>query len=98
MGGTLSGWAAVITGTLDLITVQKEKENVMMKALVHGGINTTVLLGYSLLAYNAYRHYPAMSIDSPVILINKAILVSILIVGNYLGANLILKHKIAVEK
>jgi uncharacterized membrane protein len=98
LGGTVIGWLAVMTGTMDLLLVMKENAAALNKALVHGGINTVVILGYSLVAYKAYLHYPEMKIDSMGMLVTKGILLAVLVVGNYLGANLILKHKIAVAK
>ena len=98
LGGTVIGWLAVMTGTMDLLLVMKDNKTVLGKSLVHGGVNTAVMLGYSLVAYQAYLHYPELKTDTMANLVTKGILLAVLVVGNYLGANLILKHKIAVAK
>src|SRR5688572_11723799 len=43
MAGTVLGWLAVVSGTFDLLTVMKENENALKSALIHGGINGSVL-------------------------------------------------------
>lgn len=98
LGGTAIGWLAVMTGTMDLLPVIRDNNTALMKALVHGGINSIVLIGYSLVAYKAYIHYPEFTQETIGSLVVKGLLLSVLVVGNYLGANLILKHKIAVAK
>jgi uncharacterized membrane protein len=97
-GGTALGWLAVMTGMLDLVFVIKDNANVLKKTLIHGGINTTVLLGYSLVAYKAYIHYPHMDSGTVSSLVVKGVLLTALVVGNFMGGSLILKEKIAVAK
>lgn len=97
-GGVGLGILAVITGTIDLANQVKEKPNAVTKIILHGGINLSVLMGYIVLAYIAYQHYPHLQADSLPKLIFKGSLVTFLIVGNYLGGNLVLKEKIGVEK
>jgi uncharacterized membrane protein len=98
MGGVIVGWVAVITGALDLLRVMRENTGAMNSALIHGGINTTVLLGYTLFAYYYYLHPEQVHSISTANLVTKGALVFILMAGNYIGGNLILKHKVAVEK
>lgn len=97
-GGAVLGWCAVLAGLFDLQHVMERHPNAMKKALVHGGINTTVLIAYSVLAGVAFKKYPEISTGSAGLLITKALLVAVLIVGNYLGGNLILKEKIGVKE
>jgi uncharacterized membrane protein len=96
--GVILGWLAFITGCLDLITVMKENNSALKSALIHGGINTTILIGYSLLAYKYYLHPSDIHSIGTGGLIFRGILVATLLGGNYIGANLVLKHRIAVEK
>ncbi len=61
----------------------------MAAALVHGGINLTAILVFSVFAYKEWNLYP--QIEKPTITIIAAKLISVLFifVGNYLGGKLI---------
>jgi uncharacterized membrane protein len=98
MGGVIVGWLALITGALDLIAVMNQNPQALKSALIHGGINSVMLLGYSFFAYYYYLHPENIHTISTGTLVTKAVLVFILLVGNYIGGNLILKHKVAVAK
>src|SRR6476620_11479925 len=54
-GGVMLGWLAVIFGVFDLLNVFKNKPAAMKKALWHGGINSTVVLAYTILAFLQYK-------------------------------------------
>lgn len=95
--GTIVGWLAVVTGAFDLIGIFEKKPGAMKKALVHGGINSTVVIIYSVLAFIQYKHYPALLPDNVLMLILKAGTIAFMIAGNFIGGSLILKHKVAVE-
>jgi uncharacterized membrane protein len=97
LGGVLMGWVAVIFGLFDLALIPSKKGIVMKKALIHGGINTTVLLGYSLIAYRGYREFPYVAAATLTLLLIKAVLLTLMIVANFIGASLILKYQVAVE-
>lgn len=97
-GAVTTGWLSVITGALDMISIPSTNNEVLKKALVHGGINATIIIVYTVIAYSAYKHLPVLpSISMPVLVI-KGFLVTCMIVGNYLGGSLVLKHKIGVEE
>jgi uncharacterized membrane protein len=98
IGGTFLACLAVITGTFDLIGVTQHKPEAVKKALVHGGINTCVLIGYSVLCYIAFQKYPDLAPDGMSNLLIKSFLVLFMFAGNYLGGSLILKDKVGVEK
>lgn len=97
-GGVLCGWLAVVAGAFDLVPLVKEKPGSLNKALIHGSINTTVLLGFTVTAYISYRHFPELYPDSTLKLAIKAGLVFLLGVGNFLGGSLILQDKVAVKE
>lgn len=97
VGGVLFGFAAMATGAYDLIAVAEEKR-VLKKALIHGGINATVVIAYSIPAYRAYQAYPSLEPDTIALLVVKAALVTFMIVGNYLGGSLVLRHGVGTEK
>ena len=89
--GLLSG----ITGLIDLVMI-KEK-TAMGAALIHGGINLTAILVFSVFAYRSWNLYPQIQMPAVTVLIVKMVTVIFLFVGNYLGGRLILKHHIAIE-
>lgn len=98
MGGVALGVIAIIAGAFDLIAVAKDKPTAVKKVLIHGAINTSVIIAYSLLAYIAFKQYPHLETDSLSKIIFKGGLVTFMIVGNYIGGSLILKNKIGIEK
>jgi uncharacterized membrane protein len=96
-GAVVFGGLAIITGTFDLIGLVDNKPLALKKALVHGGINATVIITYSILAFRAWKEFPALTQDGVGVLIFKACLITFMIVGNYLGGSLILKHRVGLE-
>ncbi|WP_423145988.1 DUF2231 domain-containing protein [Rubrolithibacter danxiaensis] len=97
-GGVLAGFFAIITGAADLIHVSEQKSAVVKKVLIHGSINTLVVMGYSVLAFISIKNYPALVSDTVPEIIIKGFLVTFMIAGNYIGGNLILKDRIGLEK
>ncbi len=97
-GAVIFGCMAIITGAFDLIGLVDDKPLALKKALIHGGINTTVIIAYSVLAFRAWKQFPDLVQDGVVVLAIKACLITFMIVGNYLGGSLILKHKVGLEK
>ena len=95
--GVLGGWLAVLTGVMDMLTVAKNNPRSLNKTLVHGGINSTVLIVYTVLVFLSFKHYPNLFNDSILKLTIKGILIAFLFVGNYFGGSLILKDKIGLE-
>jgi len=96
-GGVVLGWMAVIAGAFDLKKVSESNPAVLTKAVVHGSINASMLIAYTVIFFSSYKVYPALMPDSISVTIVKAFLVLTLIIGNFLGGSLILKHKVAVE-
>lgn len=96
-GAVLFGGLAIITGTFDLLGLVENKPIALKKALIHGGINATVIIAYSILAFHAWKQFPALDGDTLGVLILKACLITFMIVGNYLGGSLILKHRVGLE-
>ena len=95
--GSILGWLAIITGAMDLLKLFPDRTKVMNKTLIHGSINTTVVLVYSVFAWIGFTKYPQLPEASLVVLISKAWLVAFMLVGNYLGGSLVLKDKIGVD-
>ena len=97
LGGVVLGALAIITGAFDLIGVAESKPLSLRKALIHGGINSTVIIAYSVIVFRAWKTYPDLVQDSIPLLIVKAALVTFMLAGNYFGGSLVLKDKIGVE-
>ncbi|MEO6735929.1 MAG: DUF2231 domain-containing protein [Ginsengibacter sp.] len=97
-GAVIAGWAAALFGILDILKIPTHKTDAMQKALIHGGINVSVIIVYTVLAYSAFKKYPTLPDASLSLLIAKAFLVSFMIIGNYIGGSLILKYKISIEE
>lgn len=96
--GAVAGWAAVLTGALDLVRVYQKNPAAVRTAIVHAGLNSCVIIVYTVLAYARYKSYPENEPDDAGILVLKALLISLLGAGNYFGGRLILKYRVAVEE
>ena len=96
-GGVGLGALAIITGAFDLIGIAENKPLSLKKALIHGGINSTVIIAYSVLLFGSYKDYPDLSTDSIAMLTVKGSFVTFMILGNYIGGSLILKDGVGLE-
>lgn len=98
VGAVFLGWAAVITGTIDLITWKsndkKEDQEVLMKGVIHGALQITVIMIYSGLTFLQWQDYPYLEVPVKVVVVTKAILIAGMFAGNYFGGELVLKHLI----
>ena len=92
-GGVGAGWLAVVFGFLDLVRIPHEPKPVFSTALLHAGLNTCVLMGYSVLFFLEWQQPVLVSATLGVLGI-KAVLLGVLMAGNYLGAQLVLKYRI----
>ncbi len=94
-GGAAFGWMAVVFGFIDLIRIPASRTDAMRRALIHGSINTSVVIAYSIFALIALKHYPAPD-QSLSLFVAKCIVVGGMMAGNFLGGNLVLKDKIGI--
>lgn len=94
-GGVSLGLLSAITGLIDLLMI-KDKTS-MGAALVHGSINLTAILVFSVFAYRSWNLYPQIRLPTITALAVKLATVIFLLFGNYLGGRLIFKHHIAIE-
>lgn len=98
VAGVLAGIVAFVTGLFDLLRIPKEKKTATGTAIIHGFINTMVVLFFGVFAYKAWQEYPLINEPPPSAIIIKSILVLILFAGNYLGGKLIFTHHIGIKK
>ena len=92
-GGVGAGWLAVAFGFMDLTRIPSERKAVLSTALLHAGLNTGVLMGYSVLFFLEWKQ-PVLVPATLGVLSVKAALLLALIAGNYLGAQLVLKYRL----
>ncbi|HTA26967.1 MAG TPA: DUF2231 domain-containing protein [Bacteroidia bacterium] len=97
-GGVGLGWVAVLFGAIDLIKIPADKTEVMKKALLHGSINTTVVIIYTVFFYSLYKKYPMLPPASIGLTVTKAGVIGAMIIGNFMGGRLVLKDRIGAEK
>ena len=97
-GAVVTGWLSILFGTLDIVSIAPENREAIKKALLHGGINVTVIIIYTVIAYSIYKRFPQLPVASITVLVIKAFLVTCMVIGNYIGGSLILKHKIGIEE
>src|SRR5213592_1852524 len=45
--GVVFGWLAVLTGIVDVLKLWQEKHPAVNRALIHGAVNSTVLMGFT---------------------------------------------------
>ena len=95
--GCAIGWLALFTGAADLLYVAREKQKSLNKALLHGGINALVIMGFSVTSFIGYKHFPELDMSSTMLLMGKFFLVALMLVGNYFGGSLILNDGIGVK-
>jgi uncharacterized membrane protein len=93
--GTLTGGLALCTGFFDLVGITDPRA--MRTALSHGGLNLVWFCAFGMIFLAEYNIYPELPGASPIVIAVKGICVAGLFVSNYLGGQLILKHKVVSE-
>jgi uncharacterized membrane protein len=92
------GALAIVTGIIDALRIEKDGKQAIATALIHGFINTIVLVFFGIFAYKAWQQYPEITLPAVSTIIIKAVLVVLLFAGNYFGGKLILEYFIGVKK
>src|SRR5688572_15849846 len=54
-GGVIMGWLAVMFGFMDMVKIPDARSDVRTKALIHGSVNTVMLIGYSVLFFLKWK-------------------------------------------
>ncbi|MEQ8425364.1 MAG: DUF2231 domain-containing protein [Cyclobacteriaceae bacterium] len=97
MVGVPLGWLAAICGGADVMKINPERTKTLKRAVLHGSINTFVLICFTVVVYKQYLAYPILSQGSLSVLGLKVFLVLVMIGGNFIGGSLVLKHKVGIE-
>jgi uncharacterized membrane protein len=96
VAGVALGLLSGLTGFIDLILIKDR--TIMNAALIHGGINLTAVMVFSVFAYRSWNSYPQIPAPAITTLMVKLSAVVFMLAGNYFGGKLILKHHVAIEK
>jgi uncharacterized membrane protein len=88
-GGTAIGWMAAFLGAADLLDIAREAGVRRLKTgIAHAAVNGAVLVGFTGLLAAEYVHYPSIR-DGAAFLSIEACLIAALVVGNFLGGELV---------
>ena len=97
IAGVSIGALAIVTGFIDLVLIRNNPK-ATNAAFIHGGINATSLIAFSIFAYKGWNAYPLIEAPTIMILGIKFFFVLFLLAGNYLGGKLIFKHHIGIQQ
>jgi uncharacterized membrane protein len=89
LAGVIGGWVAMVTGMIDLFLYVLRSGTSIKSGLWHGGIQTTVIIGFTILLALEYNQSVITVSHSVWILVVKAILVVVMLAGNYIGAEVL---------
>ncbi len=95
--GVAMGILVLISGVTELIYVLKNNATLVSKVLIHGALNTLVMIVYLIFVLKAYKSYPGLTIDSEGLLILKLLVLLFMFFANYIGGSLIFIHKVRVD-
>lgn len=96
-GGVLFGFAALLTGLIELIYIPKTNKQALATGLYHGFVNGIVILVFAVMAYQGWKSYPQTNLPTIIIIAIKGILNLTLFIGNYMGGRLIYKYHIGLN-
>lgn len=97
LAGAFTGWFALLFGVADLLLIDPKSE-AMTKGLIHGSLNFAWICVFSFFAFLGLKSYPDISSPAVVQVITEAVVVFGMFYSNYIGGELIFKHKIGLEK
>lgn len=89
--GVAGGWIAILAGFVDLYRFRAVNEKMVTTAIVHASIQMMVTLGFTIILSVERKNELFITAPPGWLLVLKAILLSAMLVGNYLGGNLLLK-------
>lgn len=95
VAGIISGGLTMLTGMLDYFWyILKPRSEGAKRGLVHGAIQSCVILGFTFVTAYEYHHPVAISNPPVWVWFVKGLLILILLAGNYLGAELLFRYVI----
>jgi uncharacterized membrane protein len=79
------------------LKIKAEKVKAQKLGFIHGLTNGAVLLAYTVVVFSMWKAFPEIVRPSLLSLCMKVLLVILLLIGNFIGGNLVLKYKVGVE-
>jgi len=98
VAGVLIGYLAMITGLIDLLKISDRKSPAFGSALIHGFINGSLILVYTVFVYKGWKGHPQIGLPAMTVLFVKAVLIITLFVGNFLGGKLIYTYHVGIKE
>jgi uncharacterized membrane protein len=93
IAGLCGGWLAVLTGLLDFFKgILKHGSKATTQALTHGGIQSFVVTGFTVLVSVEFKNQQFITSPPLWLWAVKIFLLSVMILGNYLGGELLMKY------
>lgn len=96
MAGAGTAWLTIVFGLWESLLVPARKTKAIASILWHATFNVLATILFSIWASSAWNEYPDVVKDSITLLVFKWIAVAMLIIGNYFGGKLLLKHHIGI--
>ena len=95
--GLIFGVAAGIFGFIDYLKLVNSSEQVFSKASWHGGLQFCMLSGFGVLFGIRFQSYPDFILPGFLEMIISGTLIVLLLFGNYLGGDLVVRHGVGVD-
>ena len=96
MAGAGTAWLTIVFGLWESLLVPANKTKAIASILWHATFNGLATILFSIWATSALHGYPELVKDSATLLVFKWIAVAMLIIGNYFGGKLVVKHHIGI--
>lgn len=96
-GGVAVGLIAACFGFIDLLKIPATKKPAQNLAWIHGALNVTAVGAIIVLVAREWRVYPNLPQPAVGNLIIEGIAVALILVSNFLGGELLLKHHIGIS-
>jgi len=90
--GVAGGWAAIFAGAFDLVKYFKPGHPGIRQALTHATVQVTVIIFFTLILAFEYKHPSNIASPSIILIAGKALFLMLMVVGNYMGGELVLKY------
>ena len=95
--GITLGWFALIFGIIDLLKIESQPK-AFSKALLHGGLNLTWLIIFSVFVGIDFKTYPQINFPNILEVVVKIWTVIGILFSNFLGGELVLRFNIGKKK
>ncbi|MEO8399827.1 MAG: DUF2231 domain-containing protein [Ignavibacteriaceae bacterium] len=95
--GVIFGWLALIFGTVDLLKISS-KEKAFSVALIHGSLNLTWLIVFTVIAGIQIKFFPPIPVPGITVIVIKFIVVAGILFSNFLGGELLFKYEVVKKE